>query len=62
MIKEHERFITSPHLEQELVIKPGNFIYVPAKAVHQPINDSDIPMELIVARNAPVEIVEEYLP
>jgi len=34
-------------------------IYVPAEAVHQPVNDGLEPMELIVARNAPVEIVVE---
>ena len=53
---------SSPHLEQELIIKPGNLIYVPANAAHQPVNDSDSPMELIAASNTPVEIVEEYHP
>ena len=38
---------------------PGDFIYVPAEAVHQPINDGDGDMEIIVARNTPVEIVVE---
>ena len=31
VLKGHGRFITDPHLEQELVIKAGDFIYVPAK-------------------------------
>ncbi len=62
VLKGHGRFITGPQLEQELVIGPGDFIYVPAKAVHQPVNDSNSPMELIVARNTPVEVVEEYRP
>ena len=47
------------NLETSLPIKPGDFLYVPAEAVHQPVNDGDQPMELIVARNTPVEIVVE---
>jgi hypothetical protein len=35
---------------------------VPPDAVHQPVNDGPDTMELIVARNTPVEIVEEYQP
>jgi uncharacterized RmlC-like cupin family protein len=46
-------------LDQPLSIGPGDFIYVPAEAVHQPVNDSDEVMEIIVARNTPVEIVVE---
>jgi uncharacterized RmlC-like cupin family protein len=43
-----------------LAIGPGDFIHVPADAPHQPVNDSTIePMVLIVARNAPVELVVE---
>ena len=62
VLKGHGRFITGQNLEQELAIGPGDFIYVPPKAVHQPVNDGNEPMELIVARNTPVEIVEEYSP
>ena len=55
------RFLTGPNLEKETQIGPGDFIYVPPDAVHQPVNDSaSEPMELIVARNAPTEIVVEY--
>ena len=55
------RFLTGPQLETTLVIQVGDFIYVPQGSVHQPINDSlSDPLELIVARNTPVEIVEEY--
>jgi uncharacterized RmlC-like cupin family protein len=55
------RFLTGPNLEKESQIGPGDFIYVPPDAVHQPVNDSaSEPMELIVARNTPVEIVVEY--
>ena len=55
------RFLTGPLLETTLDIQVGDFIYVPQGSVHQPINDSlSDPLELIVARNTPVEIVEEY--
>ena len=49
-------------LETSLSIAPGDFIYVPAEAVHQPVNDGVEPLELIVARNTPVEIVVEAQP
>jgi len=35
------------------------FIFVPEGALHQPINTGDKLLELIVARNTPIEIVEE---
>ena len=55
------RFLTGPNLTTSLEIKAGDFIYVPQGSVHQPINDSSTEiMELIVSRNTPVEIVEEY--
>ena len=55
------RFLTGPQLETTLDIEVGDFIYVPQGSVHQPINDSlSDPLELIVARNTPEEIVEEY--
>lgn len=57
------RFLTGPKLENTLDIEAGDFLYVPQNSVHQPINDSlTEDMELIVARNTPVEIVEEYKP
>ena len=63
VIKGKGRFLTGRHLEKSLPIGPGDFIYVPQDSVHQPINDSlSEPMELIVARNTPVEIVVEYDP
>ena len=50
-------------LEKSLDISAGDFIYVPPDSVHQPVNDSlSETMELIVARNAPVEIVVEFDP
>ena len=55
------RFVTGKSMERSDEIGPGDFIYVPPGAVHQPVNDSaSETMELIVARNAPVEIVVEY--
>ncbi len=55
------RFLVGNNLETSLEISTGDFIYVPPEAVHQPINDSaSEPLELIVARNTPVEIVVEY--
>ena len=59
VVKGHGRFLTGTGLENSLTIGPGDFIYVPQDAVHQPINDGLEPMELIVARNTPAEIVEE---
>ena len=53
------RFLVGDDLETTLPIRSGDFIYVPAEAVHQPVNDGAEPMELIVARNTPVEIVVE---
>ena len=55
------RFVVGPRLDRSLPIRPGDFIYVPPNAVHQPVNDSvSEPLELLVARNAPVEIVVEW--
>jgi uncharacterized RmlC-like cupin family protein len=59
VIKGHGRFIVGDNLDNPLPIGPGDFIFVPAEAVHQPVNDSDEVMEIIVARNTPVEIVQE---
>lgn len=57
------RFLTGKRLENTLDIEKGDFIYVPPDSVHQPVNDSlSEAMELIVARNAPVEIVVEFDP
>ena len=58
VVKGKGRFLTGQKLEKSLDITAGDFIYVPPDSVHQPVNDSlSEPMELIVARNAPVEIV-----
>ena len=62
VVKGHGRFVIGDNLETELTIGPGDFIYVPANAVHQPINDGSEDLEIIVARNTPVEIVVEVEP
>ena len=62
VIKGQGRFVIGDNLETELPIGPGDFIYVPAEAVHQPVNDSQDDMEIIVARNTPVEIVVDVDP
>ena len=60
VLKGEGRFLTGAGLKEELSIAPGDFIYVPQNAPHAPVNDSEETMELIVARNAPEEIVAEY--
>ncbi len=62
VVKGKGRFLIGEKLEKALPLEPGDFIYVPAEAVHQPVNDGTEPLELIVARNAPVEIVVEVEP
>ena len=60
--KGRGRFVIGDNLDNPLVIAQGDFIYGPAEAVHQPLNDGDEPLELIVARNTPAEIVVEVEP
>ena len=63
VVKGTGRFLSGHRLEKSDAIGAGDFIYVPPNSAHQPVNDSlTEAMELIVARNAPVEIVEEYDP
>ena len=63
VLKGKGRFLTGKQLDNSLAIATGDFIYVPPNSVHQPVNDSlTEPMELIVARNAPTEIVVEHAP
>ena len=51
-------FLHGEKLDVEDTIEPGDFIYVPPDSNHQPVNTSeDEDLVLIVARNAPVEIV-----
>ena len=63
VVKGEGRFLSGERLQNADEIRGGDFIYVPPNSVHQPVNDSlTEPLELIVARNAPVEIVVEYDP
>ena len=52
-------FLHGTNLEIEDEISEGDFIFVPDGALHQPVNTGDGELKLIVARNTPVEIVEE---
>ena len=60
--KGRGHFMIGDNLDNPLAIAQGDFIYVPAEAIHQPVNYGDEPLELIVARNTPVEIVVEVEP
>ena len=63
VVSGNGRFLSGLGLEKSDAIAKGDFIYVPPNSVHQPINDSESEtMELIVARNTPVEIVVKYDP
>lgn len=62
VLKGKGRFLVGEGLEEALVIEEGDMIYVPPGVVHSPANDSSETMELIVARNAPVEIVQAWDP
>ncbi len=60
VVSGHGLFLAGDQLEVSNEIGPGDFIYVPPGAAHQPVNTSRTePLVLIVARNAPVELVVE---
>ena len=53
-------FLSGGELDKEESISQGDFIFLPPDANHQPVNTSDTDdLVLIVARNAPTEIVVE---
>jgi len=54
------RFLTGPRLDRDLLIEPGDFIFVPPNAPHAVANDGDVELVLIVARTTQREHVEEY--
>ena len=58
--KGRGRFLVGDELSTALLFQAGDFIYVPQWSLHQPVNDGDEPVEMIVARNTPTEIVQEY--
>lgn len=52
--------LSGDDLSVEAEIGPGDMIYIPPGAAHQPVNTSENePLRLIVARNTPVELVVE---
>ncbi len=44
-----------PNLEQVMVIKAGDFCYIPAGVPHQPYNPTDKPVRAVIARTDPNE-------
>ena len=62
VVNGHGKFVVGENLDQIIEFAPGDYLFVPPGAPHQPVNDGDEPIELLVARNTPVEIVREYSP
>ena len=62
VLSGHGVFLVGVGLEESLDIQQDDFIHVPPGVVHAPVNTGAGPMELIVARNAPVEVVVEWDP
>ena len=58
VISGRARIRFGPRLEQSVDAGPGDFIFVPAEAVHQEINlDDAAPVEMIVARGGQENVV-----
>ncbi len=62
VVRGRGRFLVGERVDKALEIGPGDFLYVPPDAVHIVESDGPEPLELVVARNAPVEIVVEAAP
>ena len=56
------RMLAGDHLDQELRLEPGVFVFVPPGAPHLPVNDGVEDLVLVVSRNTPDEEVEDYIP
>jgi len=54
------RFLIDPKVDRAIPIEPGDCIHVPPNAPHVVVNDGDVELLLIVARNTQVEPVQEY--
>ncbi len=54
------RFLIGPKVDRSIPIEPGDCIHVPPNAPHVVVNDGDVELVLIVARNTQVERVQEY--
>ncbi|MCZ6868491.1 MAG: cupin domain-containing protein [Gammaproteobacteria bacterium] len=62
VLRGHGKFMVGENLDQAIEFGPGDYLFVPPDAPHQPVNDGDEVVELVVARNTPVEIVRDYSP
>lgn len=62
VVHGHGKFMIGENLDEVIEFGPGDYLFVPPDAPHQPVNDGADPIELVVARNTPVEIVREYTP
>src|SRR5215831_6532078 len=52
--KHHTYF--GPNLEHCVEVQPGDYVYIPAYTMHQPVNDGEEEMEFVAAQPAPDEI------
>jgi uncharacterized RmlC-like cupin family protein len=55
------RVLTGARLDQVLLIRPGDFLFVPPGAPHIVVNDGDVDIVLVVSRNTAEERVEDYV-
>ena len=62
IIRGHGKFMVGERLDEAIAFGPGDYLFVPPGAPHQPVNDGDETIEMVVARNTPEEIVEPYPP
>ena len=60
IIHGHGTFMVGENLDQAIAFGPGDYLFVPPGAPHQPVNNGNETIAMIVARNTPVEIVEDY--
>jgi len=56
------RFLVGPKVDHAIPVEPGDCIHVPPNAPHVVVNDGDVELVLIVARNTQLERVQEYDP
>jgi uncharacterized RmlC-like cupin family protein len=55
------RVLTGVRLDTVLVIRTGDFLFVPPGAPHIVVNDSAVDLVLVVSRNTAEERVEDYV-
>lgn len=55
MMKGGAEVFYGPALQDSLIVEEGDFLFIPADLIHQPINHSDEPIIAIIARNTPSE-------